>query len=562
MPRIPTYDTPQVEARALPGARQSSIASPELFGAGAAREGATGKALLAAGTGMANAAARMQDRENADMLFRAESALKDDYLAYEDDVRNNRHGQKAWGVTKDTEKWFADQEKKHSGVLANDVQRQLFSQSVTKMRQSAVNSFSAFEAGERRKSLEESSRASIVGSINMASASAAEGLVSSPPTGTDAPPAPNPIAGIKRDIINRVQVLADLNGWAPERRQLEEATHLTNLHKQVIQNLADRNADKAREYFNANKSEINGSEYDGIDKVLKHGETKQAGFLFAERDDIRKLATDEDRRAAARDFFKDDPDKRDAALREINTRETERVQSREKSQRTAADTAWSIYGRSGNLNDVPASVLAEMDGKDYAAMKDHAAAKAAGKGTVTDFATYYDLRQQALADPAGFRKIDLRRYIGKLSPSDLEEMAKLQTAKPHEIKDAATLSQQLSNTHDLLKWGNSDKDKKGAFDRAVTDLVSEEQRKKGKELTYDERQALIDRMVIEGDTNGWLPFGSKRYYEVQGKSDAAKFEPKIPDADRQTIVDRFEKRAGRKPTDTEIMQTFRKWKGI
>lgn len=578
MPRIPTYDTPQVDARALPGARQSSIASPSLFGAAAEQQVTLGKGLLNAGGQLSEVANRMQDRENADMLFRAETALKDEYLKFESDVRQ-RKGQNAWGATQDAEKWFSDQEKKHAEILENDVQRKLFGQSLTKLRQSALGSISQHEAAERQRSLEESSRSSIATTISLAAAQAAEGFSDSKTNtgpvqktldenGNQVATAPsvdvgyNPLAGYKSDILKRVQVLANLNGWGEERRAAEEQMHLTNFHKQVIQNLVDRSPGEARKYFEANKEEINGAEYDAINRMTKISEAKQAGFEFAERPDIRGLATDQDRITAARDFYKDDPEKREAAIAEIKTRSNEYSAMRERGQRDAADTAWGIYARTGKLDDVPASVLANMDGKAYASLKEHAAAKAAGKGTVTDPSTYYDLRQMAAGDPEGFRKLDLRNYLPKLSSSDFEEMVKLQTADAGKAKEVATLTQQLSNTHDLLKWGSSDKAKKGAFDKAVTDAINLEQQRTGKSLGYSERQAVIDRLLIDGDVNGGWLGGGRRLFEVQGTPEAAKFVPKVPDADRQAIVDRFQKRTGRVPTDAEILQTFKAWKGL
>lgn len=560
MPRIPTYDVPQAEARALPGVRQSSSASPALLGADAAQQVATAGAMMDTGTALNGIAIKMQERENADMLFRAETALKDEYLNFEEGVRQ-RKGQDAWGATRDAEKWFADQEKKHSEGLTNDVQRALFRQSITKLRQSAVNTVSRYESGERHRSLEESANASIVGSINLAAANAGS-FTGPPPINADGTPGASPMLGIKTDILKRVQALASLNGWSPERKQFEEAKHLTNLHKQVIQSLVDRSPSKAREYFEANKAEINGSEYDVVDRTLKVGETKQAAFEFAERPDIMALATESDRIAAARDHFKDEPEKREAAIHEIKTRAAEVTQARERAQRDAADAAWAVYGRTGNLNDVPASTLAALDGHTYATMKEHAANKAAGKGTVTDFATYYDLRQMAVSDPAGFRRVDLRGYINKLSPSDLQEMAKLQTADPDKIKEAATLSQQLGVAHNQLKWGSSDREKKGAFDRAVTDAINAEQKQRGKALNYEERQAVIDRLLIEGDVNGWLPGGKRSAFEVQGTPAAADFVPKITDADRDAIKARFLARNGRAPTDDEIVKTFKIWKGL
>jgi hypothetical protein len=398
VPRIPTYDAPQVESRALPGVRQSSVASPSLFGAGAEQEIATGRGLMQAGTGIAAAANLMQERENADLLFRAETALKDEYLAFEGDVRNNRHGQKAWGLTRDTEKFFADQEKKHSDILTNDVQRQLFNRSVSKLRQSAVGSLSAYEAGERRKSLEESANASIVGSINLAAANAAEWYAKPPAQvtqpageatttiGPDGVPvsavnAPvevtatrDPITGLKRDILNRVQVLADINGWTPERKQFEEQKHLTNLHKQVIQNLTDKAPARAREYFEANKEEINGAEYDGITKVLKVGETKQAAFDFVEKELSPELSL-EDRLTAARDRFKDEPEKRDAAIYEIKTRNAEGETARRQGEQQAGNVAWKVIAAGGGTSQIPAATWTAMSGTDQRHVLDYLDAK-------------------------------------------------------------------------------------------------------------------------------------------------------------------------------------------
>lgn len=559
MPRIPTYDTPQAEARALPGVRQSSAASPALFGAAAEQQIATGKSMLNAGTQLGDIANRMQDRENADSVFRVDGALKRDFIDYEQDVRKTRQGRFASGLVNDTEKWFDEQEKKHGAALTNEVQRQLFGQRLQSLRMSALDSVGRYQDTQLEKSHDEGWLADKNATVSIAAAD------------------PRQVDTTVREIdrLNRYQ--AARKGWEGPTLEQENLKDTTTLHINVLKGLADTNPSAARDYLAKYGKQIDGRSMDGIDRVLKVGETKQAGFAFVERTlgggkgvptfDWSAPDAYAQARTAARDFFKDDPDKRDAALREINTREAEAIQSRERAQRTAADSAWGIYGRTGNLNDVPAGVLASMDGKDFAAIKEAAANKAAGKGTVTDFATYYDLRQQALNDPEGFRKTDLRRYIGKLAPSDLEEMAKLQTAKPSEIKDAATLGQQLGNMHDLLMWGSNDKEKKekkGAFDRAATDAIQTEARRRGKELTYEERQAVIDRMVLSGEvvSGHWYQAdANRRYYEVAGTEDAAKFAPDIPDTEKAKIKAALT-RAGRPVTDDEVMRLFKQKHGI
>lgn len=434
MPKVPTYDTPQVEARALPGVRQSSVASPSLFGASAEQEIATGKSLLAAGTGIAAAAEMVQERENADMLFRAETALKDDYLTFEDDVRNNRHGQGAWGVTKDTEKWFGEQEKKHGAILTNDVQRTLFTRSVAKLRQAATGTMSSYEAGERRRSVEEAATASIVGSINLAAKAAADGAAR-PPVVLDAEgngtAGPDPVAGLKTDILKRVQVLASLNGWTPERKQFEEAKHLTNLHKQVIQNLTDKAPDKARAYFEANKAEINGTEYDAITKVLKVGETKQAAFAFAERDDIRALETDQNRIDAAREHFKDEPEKREAAIHEIKTRSAERETFRRQGEQQAGNEAWKVIAAGGGVRGIPASTWTAMSGQDQRHILDYEEAKvrrAEAEGRKDDKANLDDIAnldkvERMIEQGDITSRADLARYDAFFSKSTLKTLA-------------------------------------------------------------------------------------------------------------------------------------------
>lgn len=568
MPSVPVYDSPQVETRALPGVRQSSVASPSLFGAAAEQQVATGRAMMQAGEQVSAIAVKIQERENADMLFRAETALKDGYLKHEASIRE-RKGQNAWGATAETEQWFAEQEKQHTETLGNDVQRNLFRQQITRMRQSAMGSISAYESGERQRSLEESAQASIVGSINQAAAVAAEGLAGvAPPTttadgGTVVPGAPtaagNPIAGIKSDILKRVQVIANLNGWSPERRDAEEAKHLTNLHKQVIQSLVDKDPARAREYFDANKAEINGTEHDVIGKVLKVGGQKVLAQTFADEVDASGMSEAEAVAAARKKYSGEDEE---AVVSEVKIRFAETQGARERAQRDASDTAWGVYARTGRVSAIPANVLASLDGRDLAALKDHARIRAEGRAVKTDFGTYYDLRQMAVNDPESFRKVDLRRYTSKLSGGDLQEFAKLQTGKPTEVKDAATLVQQLSTTYDTLGWGSSQREQKGAFDRAVTDAINAEQKTRGKALSYDERQAIIDRMAIEGDVNGGWPGGGRRFYEVQGKPEAAKFAPEIPAGEKQQLVDRFTKRKGRAPSKDEINQIYKQWKGL
>lgn len=546
MPSIPTYDSAQVDPGALPNSRQS-YASPAAFTEAGRQQQDLGQSMMRAGGELNTIAVRMQDRENADKLFQADTAVTNDYLEFEKSARERR-GDNAKGLTKEAGEWWDKKIAEHSQNLDNDVQRKLFAQQAIKRKLQSVDAMSGYEVDQTYRSLQDSANASIVSSINFAASQ----------VGT--PTQDAAIAAGKADILKRVQVMAGVNGWSSELRDLKEKEALSNLHLQVLQNMIDKSPDRAREYFALNKGEISGGQYDSIEKMLTIGGAKQSAFGFVERPDIQALSP-QDKRTAARDFFKDNPEAREYAIAEIDKRENEMIQTRERNQRTAADSAWSIYAQTGDINSIPATTLAAMDGRDLESLRAHNRVRLSGEAVKTDFGTWYELRQQAIADPAGFAKVDLRRYTTKLSGGDLQELAKMQK-DPSAVADAATLDQQLSNTHDLLGWGTNDREKKGQFDMAVTAAVNAEQQRAGKKLNFTERQQVIDRMLTEGKVPGLVWGTNKRkYFEVQGTDAAAGFVPTIPDAER-TRIENALKRNGIPVTDSAVMRLYKQKHGF
>jgi hypothetical protein len=297
--------------------------------------------MLNAGTGLNAIAVREQERENADLLFRAETALKTDYLEFENQARQRR-GQDAWGLSGDAKKWWDEANKKYSEGLTNDVQRRLFEQTVAKMRIQSVDGLSAYEEGQRRQSLQESAQASIVSSINMAAAMAgalpasefkgapvAGAKQDAPAVTTDAqgnqvPGVPaQPLSGgaklqgMKTDILKRVQVLAKINGWSDEVRSVKEMEYLTNFHKQVIQARIDQDPDGAEAYFKANKGEINGADHDQIEKVIGIGGVKRTAQEFADQVTSSRM-TEAQAISLARQKFSGD--RESAVVQEIKVR--------------------------------------------------------------------------------------------------------------------------------------------------------------------------------------------------------------------------------------------------
>ena len=243
MPRVPAYES-QVESRPLPGFRQESVATPALLGGAFDSIANASKGLSDAGAGLSAVAYNMQERENADRVFQAETKWKAEYLDYQADIGKNRKGEFSKGVTGDTKKWWDESAKKHLEGVDNEVQRSVLMKRMTAVRLTSINSMSDFEAKETERSLDLSAAASKVGSIDLAAASADEATVQVS------------VADIKktnafiaaRKGINDPVVLAKMND-----------EDITKLHQQVIQTLSVKNPLAAKAYFEAHKEEIRGS---------------------------------------------------------------------------------------------------------------------------------------------------------------------------------------------------------------------------------------------------------------------------------------------------------------
>lgn len=554
MPTVPTYNAPQEQMRALPGAQQTSVASPALFGEAARQQVELGQRMERAGGQMLAVATRMQEQENADMLFRAETTLKNEYLEFEKAARERR-GDAAKDLAKDAASWWDKKAREHTEALGNDRQRQLFKQQVEKLRLQSLDSISSYEAGERRRSLNESAQASIVGSINLAASQVGT------PTERAA------VAGAKDDVLKRLAVQRQLNGWSPEMYEAKQAEALTNLHLQVIGRKVDSDPAGAKEYFNLNKGEINGTKHGDVEKVLKAGGLKALAQGAAD-ELVGQGLSEADALKAVRAKYSGDEEA--AAVAEVKVRFAEQTQARERSQRDAADTAWGIYTRAGRMSAIPADVLARLDGRDLAAIKRDAEAKAerakAGpKLPDTNWDRYYELRQMAFDNPEQFAQADLRREFPHLGGGARESLIDLQTRArdAHELKDAATMGQQLAAMHNALGYGARDMERKGKFDLAVQAAINAEQKAKGKKLTYDERQAIMDRLVIEGeiDGSGILRDDRGRVFELQGREDFGDFAPKVPKVERDKIEAAL-KRAGRPVSDAAVLQLYKQKHGL
>jgi hypothetical protein len=535
MPQVPI--APRTQARPLSTEPQQ-----------AARPGLDAAQLLQGTERLANAqteaSLRQADIANADALMRVTAAMQDEYRQFQTSLQDRR-GTNAWGVTNDVTKWWQDAEKRHGDTLGNDVQRRFFTQQVAKLRDQSLNTVSAYEADQRRASLEQSAKASILASTNFAAANHANMQA---------------VVDSKNDVLAHLKIVSDLNGWSPELKQAAETDALTNFHKQIIQAKVDSDPQGAAAYFNANKGEIAGSQQAEVEKLVRLGALREQAQ--AATDALASLPLGEALKIAREKYS---GELEDEVVNRLKQRAADVDAVRELYQRRAADTAWDVYSQTKKVSAIPTALWAQLDGRTRLAIENEARLDAAGARVATDWNTYDDLRRQAFRDPKGFAQVDLRQYFPKLGDSERKQLIDLQNkaARPEDMHDAATLAGQLSNVHDLMEWtGTKNAEVRGKFDSAVTDAIDAEQKRVGRKLDYQERQKIIDMMLLQGSVPGRL-FGrnDRRVFEVVGTPDEANFQIEIPSDARKQIEDGLRKR-GVEPTDDAVLRVFKLWKGI
>lgn len=238
MPAVPRYTAPQQDLNPL----QAPQITPSTQGTQLQK---LGGALQGAGADLNAIQAQIQERENGDSVMRAETALKDDLIKYEQETRQNRQGRFAKDLTKDTERWWEERMQKHTQSLGNDVQRQIFGRRANGLRNQAIRSVSTWESNQLEKSHDEGWVANKNVTISAATANAT----------------PETVGAARLELQTLNQYQARRKGWSPAQLQAEQLKDTTKLHTEVIQGLVRADPIAAKAYFEANKGEIDGTRH-------------------------------------------------------------------------------------------------------------------------------------------------------------------------------------------------------------------------------------------------------------------------------------------------------------
>lgn len=501
MPRVPRAQ-PLVDRAPLPGARQETIAGPEMFTAGARQA-----------QGVVNAADRvidtstkiqqdMQDRADADAVFRVESQNDEAILGFQTAAKQ-RTGKNAENLVKDTDEFFTKLQSDALAKAEGPRQSRLIEQGVVKRRQQMLDWAAGHEAAERRRSLNEATLATIETNNSLAAANAFNEKM---------------LGELRSETLKRLEAAKQLNGQDDEVAARAREETLSKMHLGVIQARVEGDVAAAERYFDSYKDEIDGTMHDDIKGLFDRA------------------------KADAKTAIK---------------------QQTEAAQKQASDAAWQHYSERGTLP--PIGVLRRMDGKDRQALQDKYKADQKGEPIKTNVDTYLTVRGLATSDPKKFASLDLRTYAGSLSTEDIKSLAGMQDAvKKGAEGEVVSFEKQLSGMHAALGMKPTDRAKIWDFDRQATDAVAAEQKRVGKPLSHEERQAVLDRLVVDGRISrpGWFNDTKGKVYQLQQEADFDKFEVEIPDDERDLLVARFKKKGVEQPTDEQITSAYKAWKGL
>lgn len=538
---VPTYNRQREMPsgpNSLPSVRQTAAPTADQLGGNArVPTDYVGRGLQSAAGDFGKIAMQMQEREDADLIFRAETVLKDAALKKSLEW-TERRGVQAWDVTKEASTWWGEEAPKLAEGL-NERQRRIFDQTVAKYRSQSLESVSKHEAGQRRQSLDESAQASIVSSTNFAAANAN-----------------NPVAidTARADIDKRVRARAAIQGWAPERTEIERQNALTTMHQQVLETLADADPDAAEAYLAKYGGEIAGAKRDDAKKLVETSSRLKKVQSFADEAIARGM--DEGAAIAeARKRFSGEDEK--FAVAEVRSRFVEQDQARNRAQREVAEQVYGIYAQTRSLSAIPPSLVAKMDPKDWVALQNsHAArvsadaSRVAAQASRQDAATsrayaaeqraleekgapkYYEIITRAPEQLAEMSPVDIAQLQGTMSRNQIDDIARRVASAKGGQKDPKAVTDSQVNTMlaPYLKAeglvGTKKAKKAGQVTLLVRQRIAERQAMQDKPLTRQEIQQEIDGLFMDGTVPGVLWDSDVKKWEVLGTDDEGKWQPK------------------------------------
>ena len=542
MPRVPTIDGPQL--------RDNGVVAPYQR----APDAGQGLRSLAGGlNALGDSVDRIVQRQDQDTAWRTQASINEQWVAFDAETRKQSQGQNAAGYAAKVQQWWKDQGETQAKAL-NPAARELVARNLTIARNQAYEGALHFENAELERSNGEALDGALSAEISRGSAGG--------------PSAASASAGI---IEGLVQKYAAAHGKPPEWVAAQTLQRTTALHANVINGLMQTDPTAAAAYFTANKGQIDGARHDEIGGTINRVAASTegdnaAGAIWGSlgpKTDLQPVELDK-LEQAARDQFKNDPARRDAALAGIRTRAN--AFEHAERQRAAGNTN-TVFGQLDQgtpLVRVMASpawnALPEKDQRQIrlsieqegAAREARAAAREQREFTTLQRRDHMLLLNNGgdyltVSDPAVLAQLTREQVAASRAKFGMEGAQHLLTKwdalqKPGAIGEARVDQDDFNHVADQLGLkpyaSSKTEDEKrnlGELKFRMEQLINQQQTATKRPMTRDEKDVLIrNEMAKTVMVSGW--FSNSTVPVIQLTPDQAK-NVVIPPTDRQQIAE-------------------------
>jgi PIN domain nuclease of toxin-antitoxin system len=531
MPIVPTYQDRQVRSAPLQPVLQNTL------------DVSSGARAVAQGLDqVAEAADRRDLRDAQAKASTAESTITSEWLKWDSANRSKYRGANADGYAPAAEAWW----KSAAETAGKDLDpraKLLASQNLRAKQTAAMGNVLTFTGAEKERHADETYAADVNTTIQF-------GVTS------------GDVASTATQIRDKAAVLGARKGWTTEQVQAEAGKNLSSMHLAQITKLAEANAQAAQAYYDANKAEVAFQNQARVEQVLK-GEldnqfATQTAASMADKPLKEQLAE------AAKIA---DPQRREKTLMQVRNNHALVKQAEAEQEAQFSDQAWQLFAKGQKIPEV---VLSGMNGRERAqlqeSMRTRSERLAQGTPVKTNMLTYIDVREKL----ARGETVDLRAYTEKIGKAEMEQLLDIQGAvRTGGVKQDSMLTDEGRINAAIVGLGI---DKKKNPEAAVN-LTNEIDRrvraasaaKGGKDLTADEKQGIVDRVVLdkvyvdEWGTDPQKPLAlltpdelKKAYVRVDGRNVPVSA---VPMTDRRQIVKALQT-TGQPATEQAIVEMY------
>lgn len=531
MPQVPVYGDRQVRTEALRPVLQQT---PDV---------SSGARALAQGLGqVADVIDRVDLRDAQAKASDAEARITSDWLKWDAENRNKYRGANADGYAPAAEEWWKSAAET-AGTQLDPRAKALASRNLVAKQTQALGNVRTFTLAEKERHADETYSADVATTIQF-------GVTS------------GDVASTAVQIREKAAVLGARKGWTTEQVQAEAGKNLSAMHLAQISKLAENNAEAAQAYYDANKAEVAFQNQARVEQVLKGELDNQFATQTAAAMAGKPLS---EQLAEAAKIT--DPQRREKTLTQVRNNYALVKQAEQEQEARFSDQAWQLFSRG---QKIPEAILSGMNGRERAQLQESQRTRserlAAGTPVKTDMNTYIDVREKL----ARGEKVDLRAYTEKIGKGEMEQLLDIQTsASKGGVKQDSMLTDEARINAAIVGLG-IDKKKNPEAAVSLTNEIDRRVRsasaaKGGKDLTADEKQSIVDRVVLdkvyvdEWGTDPQKPLAlvtpeemSKAYVRVNGKNVPVS---SVPARDRRQIVQALQA-TGQQPTEQAIVEMY------